>query len=145
MESLPLADSVPLGYDKEKITSQAKIKFSGSLANDTKWNELIEYMRCLDGWRPSYRSKWVTGHVSEWDTEWFYHLPFPFVGVEWLDLGMHQSISRGRLLDREIIDHTSEFTDLLKRIGFEFEVWSDVVRIWGYAPKSYDDLPVVES
>ncbi|WP_157314669.1 DUF6678 family protein [Chitinibacter sp. GC72] len=140
MSSLPLADSVPAGEDKDKIAAQARQKFLGALANNTKWNELISHMRSLDGWRPSYRSKWVNGFVSGWDIEWFYHLPLPFVGVEWLDIGLHEHVYRGRLLHPAIVDHSPEILTKLKEIGFEFEARGDVVRIWGYHPKSYEDF-----
>ena len=141
MQSLPLADAVPQGQDKEKIAAQARRKFSGALANDSKWNALIEYVRSLEGWRPSYRSKWINGHVSGWDTEWYYHLPFPFVGVEWFDIGLHQNIPTGLLLAPQIIDPSPAIIGKLQETGFDFEVKGDVVRIWGYYPKSYEDFP----
>ena len=141
MHSLPLADAVPVGEDRGAIALKARRKFSGALANDTKWNRLLEYMRSLEKWTPSYRSKWINGHISRWDSEWCYHLPFPFVGVEWFDIGVHQKIHTGRLLAPKIIDHSSSIIGKLKDIGFDFEVKGDVVRIWGYYPKSYDDFP----
>ena len=141
MNSLPLADAVLVGEDKEKIASQARRRFSGSLANDTKWNELICYVRSLDRWKPSYRSKWVNGHISGWDAEWYYHLPFPFAGVEWFDIGLHEHVRTGRLIAPQIIDHSSEILGKIEAIGFDFETKNDVVRIWGYSPKSYEDFP----
>ncbi|WP_175903707.1 DUF6678 family protein [Burkholderia seminalis] len=134
---LPMADALPRGIEKEKVLSQVRNKFSGALANDTKWNDLISFMRGLDGWRPSYRSKWVNGFVSEWDVEWFYHLPFPFVGVEWIDIGLHERAS----VSLETIDHSGLILGKLAEIGFEFEARGDVARVWGYAPKSYEDFP----
>lgn len=134
---LPMADALPRGIEKEKVLSQVRNKFSGALANDTKWNELISFMRGLDGWRPSYRSKWVNGFVSEWDVEWLYHLPFPFVGVEWIDIGLHERAS----VSLETIDHSGLILGKLAEIGFEFEARGDVARVWGYAPKSYEDFP----
>lgn len=141
MHSLPLADAVPVGEDKEKIASQVRRKFAGALANTTKWNELIEYVRGLEGWKPSYRSKWVNGHISGWDAEWYYHLPFPFLGVEWFDIGLHESRRTGQLLAPQITDHSAAIKEKLKEIGFDFEVKGDVARIWGYYPKSYEDFP----
>ncbi|WGS41937.1 hypothetical protein LFL97_19825 [Burkholderia sp. JSH-S8] len=137
MNTLPMADAVPRGMDKEKVASLARRKFAGALANDTKWNELIAFVRGLNGWRPSYRSKWVNGHVTGWDVEWFYHLPFPFVGVEWFDIGLHEQASPGH----EVTDHSALVLGKLAEIGFEFEARDDVARIWGYAPKSYEDFP----
>ncbi|MBN3724929.1 hypothetical protein G3N92_12115 [Burkholderia sp. Ac-20379] len=138
MPPYPTAQSVPRGENKDKIVAQARRTFSGSLANNTKWNELIAYMRGKDGWRPSYRSKWVTGHISDWDAEWLYHLPLPFVGVAWLDIGLHEP---GETRYAPRLDHTESISRKLAEIGFEFEVRGDVARIWGYAPKCYEDFP----
>lgn len=141
MQSLPSAGSTPVGYDKEDIASQARRRFSGALANDTKWDELIDYVRGCAAWKPPYRSKWVNGHVSGWDTEWCWHLPFPFVGVEWFDLVLREYVRRGELLAPKIIDHSGELESTLAKIGFDFEVKDGVARIWGYFPKSYEDFP----
>jgi hypothetical protein len=137
MNSYPMADAVPRGEEKEKVIAMARKKFAGALANDTKWNELLTFMRGLEGWQPSYRSKWVNGYVSEWDVEWFYHLPFPFVGVEWLDIGLHERATA----KQKAIDHSALILGKLADIGFEFEAKGDVARIWGYYPKSYEDFP----
>lgn len=132
-----MADAVPRGEDKEKVISIARRKFLGALANDTKWNELLTFVRGLDGWRPSYRSKWINGYVSGWDVEWFYHLPFPFVGVEWLDIGLHEHGATKQIT----VDHSEVILRKLAEIGFEFEAKRDIARIWGYFPKSYEDFP----
>lgn len=132
-----MADAVPRGEEKEKVISMARRKFAGALANDTKWNELLTYMRGLEGWRPPYRTKWVSGYVSGWDAEWFYHLPFPMVGVEWLDIGLYERARSGQ----KPIDHSATILGKLAEIGFEFEAKGDVVRIWGYYPKSQEDFP----
>ena len=110
-------------------------------ANNTKWNELINFMRLQEKWRPSYRFKWVNGHISTWDVEWWYHLPFPLMGVEWLDIGLRQEITRGRLVENEVLDHSPWILLKLREIGFEHEVSVDVVRIFGYLPKSFEDFP----
>ncbi|KPA89320.1 hypothetical protein PF66_04171 [Pseudomonas asplenii] len=133
------------GHDeamRKKIRAAVATRNLASAANNTKWDELIEYFRERDGWSPSYRSKYVTGYISGWDVEWFCHLPFPFAGVEWFDIGLWEMApSQGRLLPQTIIDHTDEITTVVARIGFEFEVRNDVLRIWGYLPKSYEDFP----
>jgi hypothetical protein len=110
-------------------------------ANNTKWNELLLLIRAMEGWRPAYRTKVVEGHVSGWDVEWFYHLPFPLVCVEWLDMGLKEERRSSSLAQPTVVDHTEEIVSLLRRIGFEFEVRSDVARIWGYLPKSMEDFP----
>ncbi|XLZ71015.1 DUF6678 family protein [Massilia sp. SR12] len=89
-----------------------------------------------------YRSKSVTGFVSDWDVEWFYHLPFPFEFVEWFDIGLfEEGPFVGMLLPRIPIDHSREILPVLEKIGFDFEQRGDVVRIWGYLPRSYEDFP----
>lgn len=146
MNSLPMADA---RYDDEIRSAIRSAVTSRNLArssNNTRWNELITYFRQRDGWRPSYRSKTVAGHISGWDVEWFYHLPFPFASVEWFDIGLSEILpSKGRLLPRETIDHTNEISDVLRTIGFEFEICGDVARVWGYLPKSREDFPPKES
>ncbi len=127
----PLADAGSR-EQKEKARSLVLRRGLVSAANDTKWNELITFMRRRPDWRPGWRYKWVNGHVSDWDVEWWWHLPFPFVGVEWFDMGLH---------DRTGNDQSSWLLDKLKEIGFEFEVAGDVVRVFGYLPKSLEDFP----
>jgi len=130
MNNLPMADTAPKGFDFEKTM---KIIFSrnlGGLANNTKWNDLITTVRANEEWKPSYRTKSVTGYISGWDSEWFYHLPFPFVCVEWFDMS----------LDSPPDINADWVFNLVSEIGFEFEVKNRVLRIWGYGPKSYEEL-----
>lgn len=140
MENEPLAGA---GSDVEKQKLRTIIERRGlaGAANDTKWNELITYMRKRDGWRPSYRYKWIEGHISSWDVDWWYHLPFPFLGVEWLDIGLHQEVRVGRLVKNKIIDHSGWILSKLQEIGFEYAIADDTVRIFGYLPKSYECFP----
>lgn len=127
---------------RRKIRRAVAARNLARAANDTKWNELIDHFRRQPGWRPSYRTRWVNGRVSVWDVEWCYHLPFPFVGVEWFDIGLWEEIAPKNGLEvRTTVDHTAAIADVVRRIGFEFEVRADVLRIWGYLPKSYDDFP----
>ncbi|MCW7753489.1 hypothetical protein OOT00_05745 [Desulfobotulus sp. H1] len=134
-----LADT---GTSEEKENIRATVARRGlcGAANNTKWNELITFMRQQVEWRPSYRFKWINGHISSWDTEWWYHLPFPFMGVEWFDIGLRQERPRGRLIKNEVIDHSPWILKKLREIGFEHEASGDVVRIFGYLPKSLEDF-----
>ncbi|WP_341352875.1 DUF6678 family protein [Marinobacter halodurans] len=61
------------------------------------------------------------------------HYTFPFVGVEWFDISL-QSTQKEQ--------DTSWVVDLVKDIGFEYEVREDILRIWGYGPKSFDEFGV---
>ena len=142
MHELPTAG---IGLDdaiRKKINAAVSTRNLARAANNTKWDELIKHFRSRQDWRPSYRYKAVTGFISRWDVEWLYHLPFPFALVEWFDIGLKElEPSKGLLLARTYIDHTEEIADVVRKIGLEFEVREDVLRIWGYLPKSYDDFP----
>ena len=111
------------------------------LANDTKWNELIDFMRKVprENWCAGYRYRCIdSDFVSEWDCEWWHHLPFPFISVMWLDLSFEEEIRRGQLISPQVIDHSSDLEDLLTTIGFDFEKGADTIRIFGYAPRDRD-------
>ncbi|MFL1503822.1 DUF6678 family protein [Pseudomonas sp. O64] len=144
MHELPMADAGQNDKKRKQIQAAVAARNLASAANNTKWNELINHFRQLEGWRPSFRSKSVTGYISGWDTEWFYHLPFPFAYVEWFDIGLRSiAPAKGMLRPDTLIDHTEEISQAVAHIGFEFEVRADVLRIWGYLPKSYEDFPPV--
>ena len=94
MNTLPSSESAPKGVDVAKIKKMIVRRNLTGLANSTKWNELIDSVRARTDWQPSYRSKSVEGYVSGWDVEWCYHLPFPFVGVEWFDISLQSTQQR---------------------------------------------------
>lgn len=144
MNQLPTAGT---GHDdaiRQKIDAAVSNRSLSRAANNTKWDELIHHFRKREDWWPSYRYKAVTGFISGWDVEWHYHLPFPFALVEWFDIGLKElEPSKGMLLPRTYIDHTEGISGVVRKIGLEFEVHGDVLRIWGYLPKTYDDFPPV--
>jgi hypothetical protein len=125
---------------KEKIRRLIEERQLVGAANDSKWGELLDAMRSREGWRPSYRFKCVDGPASEWDVEWWYHVPLPMLSVEWLDVGLVQETRRGALIAPALTDHRDWILALLARIGFCYEVAGDIVRIFGYLPKSYEGL-----
>ena len=112
-----------------------------SASNNTKWSEFIKFMQD-DDWGPSYRCCWITNKfISQWDAEWFGHLPYPFAGVLWLDISTLEHQIEKPWGHKKIIDHSARFKDLLIKIGLEFEQREDVIRIWGYLPKDETDFP----
>jgi hypothetical protein len=142
MNELPHAGSGLDDAMRRKINNAVAAGNLASASNPTRRNELIEHFRQRQGWRPSYRHKSVTGYFSNWDVEWFYHLPFPFASVRWFDIGLTETgPSQGRLPAGNTIDHSDEISAVVARIGFEFEVRADVLRIWGYLPKILRGLP----
>lgn len=110
-------------------------------ANDTKWSELVAFMRD-DDWGSSYRYCWMPNrYISSWDVEWFAHFPFLFSGILWLDIGTLEHQIEKPWGYEKIIDHSARFKELLVKIGLEFEQREDVIRIWGYLPKDETDFP----
>jgi hypothetical protein len=74
-----------------------------------------------------------------WDVEWFYHLPFPMISVEWLDICHLQEIHIQRLpIRKETIDHSGWICELLECIGLDFKPGANMIRIFGYSPRNYD-------
>jgi hypothetical protein len=56
--------------------------------NNTKWEELRLAMYGLRDMRPAWRAKDTeTGHVTEWDSEWFYHFSEGgYESIEWVEI-----------------------------------------------------------
>lgn len=82
MDELPHAGIAHDDATRKRIDAAVSARNLARASNNTRWDELISYFRNQTGWRPSYRSKSVTGYIFGWDVEWFYHLPFPFASVE---------------------------------------------------------------
>jgi hypothetical protein len=136
-ENLPNAKSSPRPEQRDELKRIIAERSLSGLANDTKWNELLNAMRNLSGWCPSYRVKCVDAELSsQWDTEWFYHLPFPLISVEWLDLTFLEEIRIHRLpVQIELIDHSHWIEELLKKIGLDYCKGKHQIRIFGYFPR----------
>ncbi|HIC8322957.1 TPA: DUF6678 family protein [Acinetobacter baumannii] len=134
---------VHYGIDAEQKSIDqaiAKQQWVGA-ANNTKWSEWITFMQ-NDDKSPSYRYCWMPNHfISNWDVEWFGHIPRPFAGVLWLDIGTLEEVVEKPWGHQKIIDHSDRFKELLVKIGLEFEQREDVIRIWGYLPKDETDFP----
>ena len=137
---LPTAKAGHSPEEREKLRRVIAERGLCGLANDTKWDEFISAVRAREGWwRPSYRFKSVAGPPSSWDVEWFYHLPFPFICVEWFDVAYLQETREHRLPPRvHVTDHSPWFEELLQRVGLEYQKGATTIRIFGYSPKSLE-------
>lgn len=134
---LPHAKSASLPDEREKLKRIVVERNLCGLANDTKWDELIGVMRVRQEWHPSYRYKCICGPPSGWDVEWFYHLPFPLLSIEWLDIAHLQEVRELRLPVRvTVIDHSGWIVDLLRQIGLDYRVGKMMIRIFGYSPRN---------
>lgn len=138
-QSLPSAKSARSEDEREKLRRIIAERGLCGLANDTKWDELIDAMRIRTDWRPSYRYKCIDGPCSDWDVEWYYHLPFPMLSVEWLDVCHLQEVRLRRLPERvNLVDHSAWIEKLLKTIGLDYRTGTNVIRIFGYSPRNLD-------
>jgi len=57
--------------------------------NDTKWDELRRAMHDLGEFSPRWRTKDVSGYLSPWDGEWYYHFrEGGYASIEWVEIGV---------------------------------------------------------
>lgn len=137
--SLPTAKSVRSPDERSKLKLVITERGLCGLANDTKWDEFISGMRARENWRPSYRYKCIDAPPSSWDVEWFYHLPFPLMSVEWLDVAFLQETREHRMPPRiHVTDHSPWLEELLRSVGLEYQKGNTMIRIFGYSPKCLD-------
>lgn len=144
VDSLPTAKSQAKPNDRQRLRRVAKRLHLCGLANNTKWDEFINAMRDRQDWKPRYRCKCVDGPPSPWDREWFYHLPFPMMSVEWLDVEFLEQ-ARERRLPRRVhtTDHSAWIEELLQRVRLEYEKGTGMIRIFGYSPKNRELFDVL--
>lgn len=133
---------------RERWRSIVERRQLGELANDTKWDEFLNAMRELPEWRPKFRFRCIDeskGESCEWDREWYYHLPFPLMSLEWIDLFTQEEVIEHRLPRRiTIVDHTNELTAFLDRIGLDYRVGEQMIRVFGYSPRSLEYFDVLQ-
>ena len=138
-DSVPTAKSASSPDDRAKLRRVIAERGLCGLANDTKWDEFILAMRRRETWTPRYRCKCVDGPVSSWDGEWFYHLPFPLISVEWLDITFLEETREHRLPPRiHVTDHSPWLEELLLQVGLDYQKGRTMIRIFGYSPKSLE-------
>lgn len=137
--SVALSGGVSIWGDPEALKRAiAERKLTG-LANNTKWNELLNAMREQERWRPSYRFKTVLGKPGAWDVEWSYHPPFPLICVAWMDIATIETRrSMHAPFHAETIDHAAWISPLLTKIGFDTIAKPGLIRIFGYAPRDLE-------
>ena len=134
---LPTAKSSRRVDEREKLQKIVARRGLCGLANDTKWDEFIGALRARTEWRPSYRYRGIDGPISGWDVEWFHHLPFPMLSVEWLDIAHRQEVREHRLPPRiTVIDHSEWIVPLLEKVGLDYRVGKEMIRVFGYSPRS---------
>ena len=136
MNQWPTSNSARSPRERERLLRAVAERNLCGLANDTKWDEFLSSVRGREDWRPSYRYKCIDGTPSGRDVEWFYHLPFPLLSVEWLDVGHLQETRENRLPPRvHVIDHSAWLVELMRRVGLDHLKGETMIRVFGYSPK----------
>ena len=146
-DGLPNAKSETKLNEREKLRRIIERRGLCGLANDTKWNELINAVREYGASIPAYRWKCVDGRPVGWETENSYHWPFPMISVEWMDLLFrHFPLRPGMSGPINVTGDVEDFGDrveaLVKPIGFEYTRGRNMLRIFGYSPRNmalFDD------
>jgi hypothetical protein len=138
--TVPTAKGVLLPEERKKLRRIVVQRGLCGLANDTKWDEFIAAMRAPRDWIPKYRCKCIDAPPSlYWDTAWFYHLPFPLLSVEWLDIEFLQTTYEHRLPPRiHVTDHSPWLEEVLNRVGLDYRKGKFMIRIFGYAPRDME-------
>jgi hypothetical protein len=95
--------------------------------NNTKWEELRLAMLSLGDLRPRWRTKDVSGYVSSWDGEWYYHFRDGFKSIEWVEIYIQSA------------EQDIAVLELLRRIHVPGHKIEQGYRIYGYLP---DNVPV---
>lgn len=96
--------------------------------NNTKWEELRLAMYSLGHLRPSWRTKDITGYLTPWDGEWFYHFrDGVFTSIEWLEIQVLSAEQDAAVLA------------LLREIHLPGHRIEQGFRVYGYAP---DDVAI---
>jgi hypothetical protein len=90
--------------------------------NSTKWDELRLAMYNLGDSRPLWRTKDLSGYVSPWDGEWFYHFrQGGYESIEWVEI---QVLSP---------DQDAAVLALLRQVRLPGHRIEQGFRIYGYA------------
>ncbi|PAS96292.1 MAG: hypothetical protein BSR46_15670 [Candidatus Dactylopiibacterium carminicum] len=122
----------------KKVASERRL---GGLANDTKWDELILWVRAQTDYRPEHRFKRIdSAHVSNWDSEWHFHLPYPLSSIEWLEISFLRIKHRATLVPHITEDHSALIESVLQTIGLDYVKGRSAFRIFGYAPRNLHDF-----
>ncbi len=94
--------------------------------NNTKWEELRLAMYNLGELRPMWRVKDLSGHLSEWDGEWYYHFRGAGYGsIAWVEIKVLSA------------DQEALVRSLLQKIHLPGHRVEDGFRIYGYVEDGF--------
>ena len=86
--------------------------------NDTKWREVCLAFAAFEK-KPAWRTRdLLSGYVSQWDSEWFYHVGPNYCTIEWLEIDP-RDCPKNRI------------EEVLLKVGAPHEI-GDFIKIVGY-------------
>jgi hypothetical protein len=93
------------------------------LLNNTKWDELRLAMHTLWLHKPRWRTKDLSGFLSNWDVDWYYHFRIGgYKTIEWVELEIETS------------DQDAAVLAALRRIHVPGRRIASGYRVYGYVP-----------
>jgi hypothetical protein len=104
------------------------------IMNNTKWREAIAVVRALqpEFW-VQFRARWVSQRSQPtWEGSFPWHLPSPWLGIEWLDIKTVVTVPRRPGQETYTVDRTDEILSGFRSCNVPFTYADGVVRIWGY-------------
>lgn len=102
----------------KQCRSKAEAEGFASLMNDTKWRELCFTFAAFEK-KPAWRTRdLLNGHVSDWDSEWYYDVGPDYCAIEWLEIDPMEGSKE-------------KITDVLKTVGAPFEDGARI-KVLGY-------------
>lgn len=103
----------------QKCRRKAEADGFVSLMNNTKWRELCFAFNSFKP-KPAWRTlDFLTGYLSDWDSEWFHHVGPDYGTIEWMEI------------DPRACDPTA-VRSVLQEIGAPFEESTPHLRVIGY-------------
>ena len=86
--------------------------------NDTKWRE-ISFAFSAFAKGPAWRTRdFLTGYLSAWDHDWFYHVGPDYCSIEWMEIDPKGC-------------NTSDIRNVLQTVGVPYEE-ADFLKIFAY-------------
>lgn len=112
--------------------------FSTSVMSDTKWQRFISAITSIPLF-PAFRVKMIDEPVStgNWELSFPYHLPLPYMCIEWLELNPLFKKPRGRLVADEVIDRSAEIERALRDARIPYTIEAGVFRVWGHVRRGF--------
>lgn len=137
-------DSQFISSLKKEVSEIVSMKQLTQRMNDTKWLELQSAIDELP-FPPPYIVKCVTDkddssigklddvpdYLGDWSNYYEDGLP-PFFNIEWIKICPRYGKHKGHLVDKEILDETSQIAEILDKYFIPYERENNMFIIYGY-------------